>query len=82
MLKACCFGKNESCLSNDILEDQGSFEVSCDGKMQWRFCVRLVAAVVGISFYVAMSKIRKAWAALLYSISAWLRGIFVKFCAA
>ena len=37
---------------NKILEDRGG-EVLCDGKMPGRFCVSLVAAVVGISFCVA-----------------------------
>ena len=41
-----------------------------------KFLVSLVAAVVGISFCVATSKIRKAWAALLYSIGGWLRVFF------
>ena len=44
-----------------------------------KFLVSLVAAVVGNSFCVATSKIRKAWAALPCSIVAWLRGIFAKF---
>lgn len=46
-----------------------------------KFLVSLVAAVVGNSFCVAPSKIRKAWAALLYSIGGWLRGCFAKFSA-
>lgn len=46
-----------------------------------KFLVSLVAAVVGISFCVATGIIRKAWAALLYSIVAWLWGIFAKFSA-
>ena len=65
---------------NKILEDRGG-EVLCDGKMPGRFCVSLVAAVVGNSFCVATSKIRKAWAALLYSIGGWLRGCFATFSA-
>ena len=41
-------------MSNEILEDRGG-EVLCDGKMPGRFCVSLVAAVVGNSFCVATS---------------------------
>ena len=69
--------ENESCLSNEILEDQGSFEVLCDGKMPGRFCVSLVAAVVGISFCVATSM---SCSALLNF--GFVRGVFAKFCDA
>ena len=80
-MKAWLFWEKRKLFENNILADQGSFEVLCDGKMPGRFCVSLVAAVVGISFCVATSKIRKAWAALLYSIGGWLRGCFATFCA-
>ena len=69
--------ENESCLSNEILEDQGSFEVLSDGKMPGRFCVSLVAAVVGNSFCVATSM---SCSALLNF--GFVRGVFAKFCAA
>lgn len=61
---------------NKILEDRGG-EVLCDGKMPRRFCVSLVAAVVGISFCVATSM---SCSALLNF--GFVRGVFAKFCAA
>ena len=69
--------ENESYLSNEILEDQGSFEVLCDGKMPGRFCVSLVAAVVGNSFCVATSM---SCSVLLNF--GFVRGVFAKFYAA
>ena len=74
-MKAWLFWEKRKLFENKILEDRGG-EVLCDGKMPGRFCVSLVAAVVGISFCVATSKIRKAWAALLYSIGGLVKGMF------
>ena len=51
-------------------------EVLCDGKMPGRFCVSLVAAVVGISFCVATGM---SCSALLNF--GFARGVFAKFCA-
>ena len=48
-----------------------------DGKMPGRFCVSLVAAVVGNSFCVATSM---SCSALLNF--GFVRGVFAKFCAA
>ena len=76
-MKAWLFWEKRKLFENNILADQGSFEVLCDGKMPGRFCVSLVAAVVGISFCVATSM---SCSALLNF--GFVRGVFAKFCAA
>lgn len=53
-MKAWLFWEKRKLFENKILEDRGG-EVLCDGKMPGRFCVSLVAAVVGNSFCVATS---------------------------
>ena len=75
-MKAWLFWEKRKLFENKILEDRGG-EVLCDGKMPGRFCVSLVAAVVGNSFCIATSM---SCSALLNF--GFVRGVFAKFCDA
>ena len=74
-MKAWLFWEKRKLFENKILEDQGG-EVLCDGKMPGRFCVSLVADVVGNSFCVATSM--RCSALLNFGF---VRGVFATFCA-